>query len=97
MVASNYLWERQVRSETHWVAICGYASIALLVGAFGYWAATAPISGAAIAPGTIAAAGRNILIQHLEGGIIERIAVHEGDRVQAGQELITLDDTTAKT
>jgi HlyD family type I secretion membrane fusion protein len=97
MVASDYLWERQVRSETHWVAFSGYVSMALLWGVFGYWAATAPISGAAVAPGTIAAAGRNILIQHLEGGIVERIAVRDGDRVQAGQELIILDDTAAKT
>ncbi|MGX5800449.1 HlyD family type I secretion periplasmic adaptor subunit [Bradyrhizobium sp. Arg314] len=90
-------WEHSVRSSTRWVALGGYGAIALLVGCFGYWAATAPISGAAIAHGTIAAAGRNIRIQHLEGGIIKEIRIAEGDRVRAGQELIVLDSTTART
>ncbi|PBB89099.1 hypothetical protein CK215_29530 [Mesorhizobium sp. WSM3864] len=58
---------------------------------------TAPLSGAAVAHGTIAAAGRNIRIQHLEGGIIKEIRIAEGDRVQAGQELIILGSTTART
>lgn len=90
-------WEKSVRSDTSRIALGGYGAIALLVGCFGYWAATAPISGAAVAHGTIAAAGRNVLIQHLEGGIIKEIRAAEGDRVQAGQELIILDSTTART
>ncbi|MBZ9740681.1 HlyD family type I secretion periplasmic adaptor subunit [Mesorhizobium sp. CO1-1-4] len=97
MAATEFAWERDIRSQTRWVALAGYGSIALLVGCFGYWAATAPLSGAAVAPGTIAAAGRNVRIQHLEGGIIKSTRVEEGDRVKAGQELILLDDTTAKT
>ncbi|UVK37945.1 HlyD family type I secretion periplasmic adaptor subunit [Mesorhizobium sp. AR10] len=90
-------WEKSVRSDTRWIALGGYGAIALLVGCFGYWAATAPLSGAAVAHGTIAAAGRNILIQHLEGGIIRDIRIAEGDRVLAGQELIVLDSTAART
>ncbi|MBZ9991250.1 HlyD family type I secretion periplasmic adaptor subunit [Mesorhizobium sp. BH1-1-5] len=90
-------WEHSVRSSTRWVALAGYGAIALLVGCFGYWAATAPLSGAAVAHGTIAAAGRNIRIQHLEGGIIKEIRIGEGDHVRAGQELIILDATTART
>jgi HlyD family type I secretion membrane fusion protein len=97
MSQTAYLWENSVRSQTRSIAVIGYLSIALLAGCFGYWAATAPLSGAAVAPGTIAAAGRNILIQHLEGGVIEELLVEEGDRVEAGQRLIVLDDTAART
>lgn len=75
--------------------LAGYAAIAAFVAAFGIWAATAPLSGAAIAPGVVAAAGANIAIQHLEGGIVRTVSAREGDRVAAGQSLLTLDPTRA--
>ena len=68
----------------------------VFLGGFGLWASTAPLSGATIAAGYVAAAGQNILIQHLEGGIIKSIHAREGDRVKAGQPLITLDPTLAE-
>ncbi len=93
----RYDWEDDIHSDSRKVQLAGYGAIALLVACFGYWAVTAPLSGAAVAPGTIAAAGRNILIQHLEGGIVKTISIREGDHVTAGEELILLDDTAAKT
>lgn len=97
MAAAMFEWETRIRSQTRAVALTGYGALALLVGCFGYWAATAPLSGAAVAHGAISASGRNVKIQHLEGGIIRQTLIEEGDRVKAGQELILLDDTTAKT
>jgi HlyD family type I secretion membrane fusion protein len=97
MADQNEHWETGIRSDARWVSRTGYAVIFGLVGAFGYWAATAPIARAAIAPGNIAAAGRNILIQHLEGGVVQRILVQEGDAVKAGQDLYVLDPTAART
>jgi HlyD family type I secretion membrane fusion protein len=97
MAKAGFLWERSVNGNVRAVALFGYGAVALLVGSFGYWAATAPISGAAVAPGTIAAAGRNIMIQHLEGGIVRAIRVEEGDAVRQGQELLLLDETIPKT
>ena len=35
------------------------------------------------------------VVQSLEGGLVSAIAVQEGDLVEAGQELIRIDDTTA--
>lgn len=61
-----------------------------------YWAATAPLSSAAIAPGVVTVAGNRKTIQHLEGGIVQDILVQEGDQVSAGQPLIELDDTKAR-
>lgn len=74
----------------------GYLSILAMFGGFGYWAATAPLSGAVIAAGQIASLDRNQTIQHLEGGIIRQVHVAEGDRVSKGDPLFTMDDTFAR-
>lgn len=92
----TYTWQKTLETNTRGIALAGYATIAVLLGGFGSWAATAPLAGAVIAPGVVAAAGQNIMIQHLEGGIIEKINFHEGDRVKAGDALFVLDSTEAK-
>lgn len=66
-----------------------------VVGVGGIWASTAPIGGAVVASGTVVAEGRNRVIQHLEGGILSEIYVREGDRIETGMTLATLDDTQA--
>ena len=63
------------------------------LGGFLVWAATAPIAGSVMASGYIAANGENQTIQHLEGGVVQAIHAREGDSVEAGQPLITLDAT----
>ena len=45
-------------AATRNVSLIGYLTIAAFFGAFGYWALTAPLAGAAIATGRIAAAGK---------------------------------------
>lgn len=60
------------------------------------WSALAPLSSAAIAPGVISPMGSRKTIQHLEGGIIDRILVEEGAQVKAGDPLILLEDTMAR-
>jgi HlyD family type I secretion membrane fusion protein len=74
----------------------GVAIVAVFFGAFGGWAALAPLDSAAIAPGIIAVDTKRKLVQHLEGGIVERILVREGDKVTKGQTLIALDQTQAR-
>jgi HlyD family type I secretion membrane fusion protein len=61
-------------------------------GGFGAWAALAPLASAAMAPGIITVDSSRKTVQHLDGGIIAEILVREGDRVQAGQVLMRLDD-----
>jgi HlyD family type I secretion membrane fusion protein len=73
----------------------GMAVCAVFFGIFGLWAATAPLDSAAIAPGTVVLASNKKTVQHLEGGIIDKILVKEGDVVTKGQELIRLNSTTA--
>ncbi|MEI9418518.1 HlyD family type I secretion periplasmic adaptor subunit [Mesorhizobium sp. Cs1321R2N1] len=96
MTTRSLAWDSQPRTDIRRVALTGYAAIALLAGGFGYWAVSAPLSGAVITQGTISATGGNIQIQHREGGIVQALLVHEGDRVQLAQDLIVLDPTAAQ-
>ncbi len=89
-------WSDKVRTSVWKQALFGFVVLAGFVGGFGVWAARAPLSGAAIAPGFVAASGQNLRIQHFEGGIIKEILVREGESVSEGQPLLTLDETSAK-
>lgn len=73
------------------------SGIALVVtfGIGGLWSALATLSGAVIAPGVIKVEANTKLVQHLEGGIVRRIMVKDGQHVAAGQPLVELEDTEA--
>lgn len=86
-------WASQVRTTTLGPAIFGLVILIASVAGFGYWAANAPLSGAAVANGVVTASGQNFNVQHLEGGIIESILVSEGETVTKGQSLLKLDPT----
>lgn len=60
---------------------------------FGGWAIFAPLGSAAPATGMIVVKSERKTIQHLEGGILDRLFVREGDRVKQGQLLAELDIT----
>lgn len=76
--------------------MAGYAVIFLTFGVLGVWAATARLDKAVIANGVIDVSTNRKEIQHLEGGVIERIAVKEGDVVRSGDILVKLNDVSAK-
>ena len=77
-------------------AIAGWAIIAIFFGGFGAWAVTAPLHGAVVANGFVRVEGNRKSMQHLDGGIVKELRVKEGDRVNAGDVLIVLDDTQAR-
>jgi HlyD family type I secretion membrane fusion protein len=89
-------WADKVPVSTARSSLLGYGSMVAFVAAFGYWAATVPLAGAAISPGVIAAAGQNLKVQHLEGGTAIEVFVKEGDRVTKGQTLVKLDPTVPR-
>jgi epimerase transport system membrane fusion protein len=63
---------------------------------FGGWATLAPVDGAAVAVGKVIVSTQNRVIQHLEGGVVDRIYVDDGDRVQQGDILVELSDVIAR-
>ncbi len=74
----------------------GLGAAVLLFGGIGGWAATAHLSGAVIAPGTIVVESNVKKVQHPSGGIVGGIFVKEGDHVEAGQLVMRLDDTLTR-
>ena len=73
----------------------GFLLVFIFLGGFLVWGYWAPISGAVIAEGVIKVDFNRKTVQHLEGGIIREILIREGNFVEQGQPLITLDDTTS--
>jgi HlyD family secretion protein/epimerase transport system membrane fusion protein len=74
----------------------GAVVVMVFLGGLGVWGATAPLSSAALAPGVVAVDSKRKTVQHLEGGIVSRILVREGERVVRNQPLIRLDTTQAE-
>ncbi|MDH5188006.1 MAG: HlyD family type I secretion periplasmic adaptor subunit [Rhodospirillaceae bacterium] len=74
-------------------------SAIVIVGVIGFflWSSTAAISSAAIAPGVVQVDSNRKTIQHVDGGIIAKLLVKEGDQVKAGQVMLTLDGAEIKT
>lgn len=70
--------------------------ISFAILAFLAWAGFTNINEVARAAGEVVPQGYQQTVQHLEGGIVKSIGVHEGDSVQAGQTLVTLDDASIR-
>lgn len=75
-----------------------FGLIVLLVvfGLLGGWAATAPLSSAAVAVGEVYVVSNNRVVQHYEGGIVSDIYVEEGSEVKEGQVILKLSSTQAR-
>lgn len=70
--------------------IAGLLVIVLFFGGLTIWSVYFPFQGAVIATGEVKVVGERKVVQHLEGGIIDRIFVKEGDLVTKGDVLIRL-------
>ena len=68
----------------------GLFIIFLLVGVFGIWLGMAPLNSAAVAVGKINVVSNKKIIQHLEGGVVDKIFVKDGDVVKAGDPLVEI-------
>lgn len=73
--------------------LVGWLVIALVFGGLIGWSVLAPFEGAVMAHGSVGVDSRHKAIQHLEGGIVSEIAVRDGDHVEDGQLLLSLDGT----
>jgi HlyD family secretion protein len=76
--------------------LLGLTLVVLMVVSVGGWAATTPIGGAVIASGFVVVESNIKKVQHPTGGIVAQIAVKNGNLVNAGDIVISLDDTQAR-
>ena len=72
-----------------WVLLGGFAG-------FIVWATWAPLDEGVPAQGTVMVDTKRKTIQHLTGGLIDKVLVREGQVVQAGEVLIKLNEAQAK-
>ena len=79
-----------------WIRI-GNRTVYWLLGGMLAFSAIVTISGAVVATGTVTVESNYKSVQHLDGGIVAKILVRNGDRVGQGDVLIRLDDTAART
>ena len=70
------------------VAAVGVLIISLII-----WAAFATIKESASTFGVLVPKGQVQIVQHLEGGIVKKVYVSNGDKVDSGQLLVKLDPT----
>lgn len=78
------------------LVIAGIATILVSFGGFFAWAFSTELSSATVANGTVIVDSKRKTISHFEGGVMSRLLVQEGDKVSAGQPLIELEDTRAR-
>ena len=83
-------------TDTGRAARIGLWALGLGLGGFLLWAAWAPLDEGVPSPGMVAIDTKRKAVQHLTGGIVERVRVREGDLVQEGQTLIELDAASAR-
>jgi membrane fusion protein, type I secretion system len=56
------------------------------------WSASAPLSGAIVAPAQVKVELNRKTVQHQEGGIVREILVRDGQKVRAGEPLVVVGD-----
>lgn len=82
--------QRQLR----WPRAIAYGG-ALITAAMVAWMALAQVDRVVHTAGRVVPSGKQQLVQHLEGGIVSKVFVREGDRVEKGQSLIAVSDLLA--
>jgi HlyD family type I secretion membrane fusion protein len=76
--------------------LVGLVIFAIFAGGTVLWMFFVPVAAAINAPAEVIFKSKRQTVQHLEGGIVEKILVKDGDMVQAGQALIVLEDKQVK-
>lgn len=74
----------------------GMLILLIAFGGFGGWALSANLAVAVVAPGSVSVESFKKTLQHLEGGIVQQILVKDGQRVEAGETLLIIDDTKVR-
>jgi protease secretion system membrane fusion protein len=83
-------------TDTRRASRIGVWALALGFGGFLLWAAFAPLDEGVVAPGVVSLDTHRKPVQHLTGGIIKEVFVHEGDQVKENQVLMKLDAASTR-
>src|SRR6266704_513563 len=83
------------RSMRRHLLVAAVVVFILIVGVGG-WGASAVISGAVVASGSLVVDSNVKKVQHLTGGIVGELRVRDGDRVRAGDIVVRLDETVTR-
>ena len=76
--------------------LCGWLTLVLGIGGFYTWAFLAPLDQGITAVGQVTVTGNRKTVQPLLGGKIAQILVKEDDLVKAGQPVVLMDATSAR-
>jgi HlyD family type I secretion membrane fusion protein len=76
--------------------VVGAAVIGVLVVGLGLWAALTPLASGVTATGEVQVESNLKTIRHRDPGIVRQILAREGQKVRAGETLITFDDTESR-
>lgn len=80
-----------IQPQTAFVLLILFVSFAMVT-----WAGLAEVDIIIRTEGRVVPAGKSQIVQHLEGGIVRKILVVEGDVVYSGQPLVELSDIQAR-
>ena len=72
-----------------------FLTFLLLVGG-AIWATLTEVKETALAPGEVIPAGLSVKVQHLEGGLVNKLHARDGQQVSQGEILLTLHDKSLK-
>ncbi len=83
-------------SDTQGIARKGLWVLGLGLGGFLLWAALAPLDEGVPSAGVVSIDTKRKAVQHLMGGIVKDVLVHEGEMVKEGQVVMRLDEAVTK-
>ncbi|NOQ77598.1 MAG: HlyD family type I secretion periplasmic adaptor subunit [Methylococcaceae bacterium] len=95
-MASASNTQHEIKIKDTGLRTVGYLLLLVVFGLLGGWSYIAPLDSAVYATGDVAVKNFSKTVQHLEGGIINRIYTKDGATVKKGDVLIELDDTQIK-
>jgi len=96
VVSSNDDGGPRASSDTRAVARTGLLVLAVGFGGFLLWAGLAPLDEGVPTQGMVTLDTKRKTVQHLTGGIVKEVLVHEGQQVKEGEPMLRLDGAVAK-
>ncbi|KHS75197.1 hemolysin D [Pectobacterium brasiliense] len=94
-ISEESMNQTALRDEKRAVRL-GWLLVLAGFGGFLLWALFAPLDKGVMVNGSVVISGNRKVVQHNQGGIVDKIQVKDGDRVEAGQILLTLNEVDAR-